>query len=667
MRLRINGAAATLLLYSIDTTLGPYSSVLTPFQPFDSFVRTPKNLVDPFATHSSSLASTSATVEYTHCIVLSIHGNAEGTAALRSHVESALGAIKGKLFPGLHGEHVELCHECLRDDLAIRIELCQVHPNERVSSSSRFGGEQALGSSRATVLDESKQHQQQQPYRDQSLQQPPRDKRTNLANMPDAPSGACVTDGGIQEHHQYQQQQQQQRLVDPNLLLVIRSCPPFGVSQIRYALHSPARSGGINTATFLLKDQSQSTTLWLQQQINQPRPLLQHRRAPWRFRQGPPPSSGSSSSSNGGGGSGGFWQLPFVVESFQLVSELIEYQAYQHHESEFWNVLLRPDSAFVVDRTSGDERRGATRSSPTPGEPSVEQPSSLESEADAARVGHLEAVADWRHSILTHLDACRVHTWGSEECPITQAWSVLPSTNESLTLEELHRGAFSHVPQHLLSRPNESLTATLLVSWLALGRSFPVARAQEEEEEAIPDGYHSSVTLVDQFDGVCGPAAASSVQADRITVRSAAQVLPCYVVRCRLELEALESVVLWVDANMDNNLVAIRQLRRQPGLGLFTFATTPDLCRWLQFYAVPLHPLLQKSRVRVVTNRYRPHDGGDEAAAILCRTLRTSLVWGAIPIMIFCGNTKPVEYLRDTTTLVSQNMHDAIRFCCCGR
>ena len=71
---------------------------------------------------------------------------------------------------------------------------------------------------------------------------------------------------------------------------------------------------------------------------------------------------------------------------------------------------------------------------------------------------------------------------------------------------------------------------------------------------------------------------------------------------------------------------------------------------WLETNSTILKQLLLLKKFRVVTNRYRECDGGNNAARNICSFIEQSKFWSDVPLLIYCYNRKHHDDIVDLTT-----------------
>ena len=97
------------------------------------------------------------------------------------------------------------------------------------------------------------------------------------------------------------------------------------------------------------------------------------------------------------------------------------------------------------------------------------------------------------------------------------------------------------------------------------------------------------------------------------------------------------------------------------------FMSLSALQDWLTKFRSTARILANKGQLRIITNRYRPHDGEAKAAERVCNWVRGS-EWAGTPVLIFCGNSATVSELHQPEhhMYVTTSVSGALRFCAEG-
>lgn len=116
--------------------------------------------------------------------------------------------------------------------------------------------------------------------------------------------------------------------------------------------------------------------------------------------------------------------------------------------------------------------------------------------------------------------------------------------------------------------------------------------------------------------------------------------------------------VVWVDDKLPSNNAMTQSCANQ-GIQLVLLASTTQLKDWASDQGSLFFP----RNVRIITNRYRHADGGDNAAAQLLQWLRSSDRFAACETLIFCKEIQKVAHLKSPNTAVTDNGVVTSKFC----
>ena len=191
------------------------------------------------------------------------------------------------------------------------------------------------------------------------------------------------------------------------------------------------------------------------------------------------------------------------------------------------------------------------------------------------------------------------------------------------------------------------------------------------------EGFDSHYALVTQASNWQPCAIDEEADADELVVFQKQQVLPRYLVyysrlRHGLQLAALhpnQPVLAWVDHAHDSpENCAFRKFlwQQSPQTQVVQLHSTAQLKVWLQQHEALLQQLLQQQLLRVMTNRYRPSDGGERAGEELCEWLKQDDNWKSTMVMVYCRDVRAVQHLfnpqRDMGVFVTSNSAHALAF-----
>ena len=113
---------------------------------------------------------------------------------------------------------------------------------------------------------------------------------------------------------------------------------------------------------------------------------------------------------------------------------------------------------------------------------------------------------------------------------------------------------------------------------------------------------------------------------------------------------------------MDDKINAnssVAQSCASAGIQLVQLTSTTQLRDWLADQGSLYFP----RNVRVITNRYRNADGGDNAAVQLLQWLRAHDRFAVCEALIFCNAVSKVAHLRSPNTAVTDSGMLTSRFC----
>lgn len=101
-------------------------------------------------------------------------------------------------------------------------------------------------------------------------------------------------------------------------------------------------------------------------------------------------------------------------------------------------------------------------------------------------------------------------------------------------------------------------------------------------------------------------------------------------------------IVLWVDAKHEHNEPLAKNIRAGGGQ-VVLFTSSEQVRHWLLHEGQALMP-----RLRIISNRYRPLDGGEAAGERLCQWLKaTASPWRQVPYLFFVSNERLVQIRTD--------------------
>jgi len=213
-----------------------------------------------------------------------------------------------------------------------------------------------------------------------------------------------------------------------------------------------------------------------------------------------------------------------------------------------------------------------------------------------------------------------------------------------------------------------------ILSWVIMGKVYPVVERTDSPNTLLgtpcKPGYDSHYVLVKNTDpsqlGLdyqpCNPED-SVPDYDEVVVFDKDQVLPRYLVYYnRLDQPSAGSTakkchILWVDNNKTNNTDLIADLQSH-GIIVTTLANSSSLMSWLALNH------RESNKIRIISNRNRPGDGDESAGVRLLQWLRQKeSEWQHIPFLLYCGNAKLVQDLRQgPDVIVTDSRADVLKF-----
>jgi len=98
----------------------------------------------------------------------------------------------------------------------------------------------------------------------------------------------------------------------------------------------------------------------------------------------------------------------------------------------------------------------------------------------------------------------------------------------------------------------------------------------------------------------------------------------------------------WIDPRPESNSFLINKVQSS-GITVLSFESSQSIITWLMNSVNTADG--PTSGLKIVSNRFRPDDGGDLAGVNLYHTLQTvnSKLFSHIPFAIFCGNKSLVK------------------------
>lgn len=203
---------------------------------------------------------------------------------------------------------------------------------------------------------------------------------------------------------------------------------------------------------------------------------------------------------------------------------------------------------------------------------------------------------------------------------------------------------------------------SLLLSWALLGIPYPVIEDALVLRTKV-ERYDSHFVIIDKrWKRPCKPADAKMGTYDEIVLFDKRQALPRYIFHFHRgmqgpaprpspadlpdELRNAFPVVVWCDANLHNPQACTSNLRSEfPNIYCKITASTEEAMGWVRIYGVIL-----RTRLCVVTNRVREHDGGDSAWQRIAFGVR-GLNLMNVPIVVFCGRPDLIQRADQFTNL----------------
>lgn len=102
-------------------------------------------------------------------------------------------------------------------------------------------------------------------------------------------------------------------------------------------------------------------------------------------------------------------------------------------------------------------------------------------------------------------------------------------------------------------------------------------------------------------------------------------------------------ILVWVDPKREVNEATARLLREQ-GTWVIFLRNSDEAKDFLSAYEEKAASL--RAKIRLVSNRTRPIDGGEVAGEELGKWFKASPVWKANPFLLFCGEPDKVKGIR---------------------
>lgn len=117
--------------------------------------------------------------------------------------------------------------------------------------------------------------------------------------------------------------------------------------------------------------------------------------------------------------------------------------------------------------------------------------------------------------------------------------------------------------------------------------------------------------------------------------------------------------VIWIDDKPNPSVSVIATHCTAQRIALTTLTSTSQLVDW----ASDQGNLFAAQNVRIVTNRFRQNDGGDNAASMLLQWLRNNERLAQSELLVFCRDMSKVAHLANTHgTAVTDDANIALRF-----
>eukprot|EP01094_Clydonella_sp_ATCC50884_P023774 TRINITY_DN577_c1_g1_i4.p1 TRINITY_DN577_c1_g1~~TRINITY_DN577_c1_g1_i4.p1 ORF type:complete len:820 (-),score=231.25 TRINITY_DN577_c1_g1_i4:213-2672(-) len=200
----------------------------------------------------------------------------------------------------------------------------------------------------------------------------------------------------------------------------------------------------------------------------------------------------------------------------------------------------------------------------------------------------------------------------------------------------------------------------LLLSHVLMGRPYPVTVSKDApfhenmHGKECPSGFDSCYSLVRGGRANMDPirmhadGSIDAPQADELVVFNPCQVLPYCLVLCRsrssVQGPSGAPLLLVVDPHPDE--VLLEWVAHNGNVEVRRFVSTADVIAWLSQHwdderyekLKPLHDVVQRGAVRLVTNRTRAVDGGRNAAkSVIDAVKNLPEPLNSIPVLVFCG------------------------------
>ena len=124
-----------------------------------------------------------------------------------------------------------------------------------------------------------------------------------------------------------------------------------------------------------------------------------------------------------------------------------------------------------------------------------------------------------------------------------------------------------------------------------------------------------------------------------------------------------ENVVVWIDDKITHSNAAVMSMIKdlqQHMIKVVMLLSTTKFKEWCEDQG----RLYEPQRVRIITNRYRATDGGEQAAALFLKWLRTAgNRFAQCEVLVFCNSPSEVASLWSERTGVTNDAKTVSRFC----
>merc|ERR1712100_371466 len=107
-------------------------------------------------------------------------------------------------------------------------------------------------------------------------------------------------------------------------------------------------------------------------------------------------------------------------------------------------------------------------------------------------------------------------------------------------------------------------------------------------------------------------------------------------------------LVLFCDDKISGeNARAIQTITKESvNVHFLPMVSSTDIKTWMGNMEKELKPVVKANKLRIITNRYRRDDGGEQAGELLMRWFAENKTWKKVPVLLYCGNIMPVQHLH---------------------